>query len=277
MLDYTKASVNYVIDCFKKGFRTFDICTQSIYIIYLVYALITGKGNVIANIILLALSLAYFIYFLIYCFGMKEKSKIDKIRKKHVKRISKWSKQIVNIYMLGVALYGLNSVSTAVTPFSLILTSLMIIGRVLQILFDVIELLFDSLKNLLMEAVTADIEEIRKPVTTVGNLFKKLTGQEVEDPKPPTKTRRFLDRLVGERKRAKEEEKFRQKQEKKRIRQDYQDTHFPTELKDEAPIQQIPAHVETEVGVTEEQTLLLSQEEVTMKKKSRFSLFGKRK
>ena len=85
MLDYTSASINYIVESFKKAFHTFDICTQAVYILYLVYALITGKGNLVANIILLAISLAYFIYFLIYSFGLKEKRKIQIYRGKLMK------------------------------------------------------------------------------------------------------------------------------------------------------------------------------------------------
>ena len=60
-----------------------------------------------------------------------------------------------------------------------------------------------------------DYEKLKKPVKTVGNFFKKLTGKEVEPEKEPSKDREVLDQIVAKEKAKKEQEKAQQRVDKK--------------------------------------------------------------
>ena len=210
MFDYTKTAANKIIADFKRFFYWCQVVTQVVYISYLIYALATNTKLWIVNSILLALSVAYFTFFLI-----ATAKEAKKTLKKRVKTLFKRCKQALNLFTLGVMVYGIWQTSTNAKPFSVILTALMIVCWVLQVLFEVILKFFLDKANLIWEAVQADKEEIAKPVKSVGNFFKRITGREVEEPKEPTETRLLLDDMVEEYREQKEQEKKDKKLAKK--------------------------------------------------------------
>lgn len=209
MFDYTKTAVNKIVADFKKFSYRFSIGAQIVYIAYLIYTLIVNAELWIINTILLALSVAYFLFFLI-----ATAKDGNKTLKKRVKTIFKRCKQIIKFFTLGVMLYGIWQTSTHVDPLSVILTALMIVGWVLQILFEVILIFFLNKANFVWEAIQADKDEITKPARSVGNFFKRITGQEIEEEKEPTQNRLLLDEMVEEYR----EQKTLEKQEKKLLK-----------------------------------------------------------
>ena len=66
MLDYTRAAIDKTISDIKNTGYIISIGSQSIYICYLIYALFASVGNTVVNAILLALSVGYFIFYLVY-------------------------------------------------------------------------------------------------------------------------------------------------------------------------------------------------------------------
>lgn len=222
MFDYTKAAFKQTVEDFKKIDFIRNIATQSLYIAYLIYVLCTGVGLLVANILLLVLAVGYFGFFLF----MTLKPPTKRV-KEVVKTIFTRCRQLIKLYTLGVMVYGVWLTAEHVTPLSLILSSLMIVCWVLQILFEVVFKFFLNRANFIIEGMEADYENMTKPVRTVGNFFKKMTGQEVEEEKAPTKNRIILDQKVAlareERKRQKEadaEERFlRAKQAKEEAKQ----------------------------------------------------------
>ena len=218
MLDYTKAAIKQTADDFKKVDYIRNVATQVLYIAYLIYALIAPTGYLAANIPLLVLSVGYFIFFLIATHKRTEK-KLKKI----VKTVFTRCKQAINFFTLGVTVYGIWLTAEQVTPFSLILCSLMIVGWVLQIVFEIIIKFFSKRVNLIIEGLEADYENMTKPVRSVGNFFKKVTGKEIEE-KEPTKARVFLDKKVEEakieRKNQKIEARVRSQEEKRQKKLD---------------------------------------------------------
>lgn len=213
MFDYTKTAVNKIVADFKKFFHRFSVCAQIVYIAYLIYALFANTELWIINTILLVISVAYFIFFLI-----ATAKDADKKLKKRVKTIFTRCKQVIKLFTLGVMLYGIWQTSTHVDPLSVILTALMIVGWVLQILFEVIFTFFLNKVNFVWEAVQADREEITKPVKNIGNFFKRITGKELEEEKEPTKNRLLLDGMVEEYREKKSEEKNAKKRAKKQAK-----------------------------------------------------------
>lgn len=213
MFDYTKTAVNKIVADFKKFFLRFSIGAQIVYITYLLYALLTNTELWIINAILLILSVAYFVFFLI-----ATAKNADKKLKKRVKTIFTRCKQVIKFFTLGIMLYGIWQTSTHVSPLSVLLTALMIVGWVLQILFEVILAFFLNKVNFVWEAVQADKEEITKPAKNIGNFFKRITGKEIEEEQPPTETRLLLDGMVEEYREKKAEEKQEKRQAKKQAK-----------------------------------------------------------
>ncbi len=218
MFDYTKTAVAKVVSDFKKLDYIRNIATQILYIAYLLYALIAGAGLMLANGILLFLSVAYFIFFLLVTTGKTNKSKAK--TRKIVHRVFTRCKQLIKLFTLGVMIYGIYATTTHITPLSVVLSAFLIVGWVLQIVFEVVLRFFVNRANFLLEGLEADIETITKPAKTVGNFFKKMTGKEIEPEKERSKTRIWLDNKVAENRAEKKELKAQTKRDKKQAKKD---------------------------------------------------------
>lgn len=94
----------------------------------------------------------------------------------------------------------------------------MIVGWILQIVFEVLIKILTNRVNFILEGLEADLDNMLKPVRSVGNFFKKVTGKEVAPPKEPTKNQLKLKAKVeafrAEQKRKKEEERLRREAQK---------------------------------------------------------------
>ena len=207
MFDYTQAAAKQIAADFQKVLYIISVCSQAVYIVYLLYALFAGAGVLWVNIVLLAISSAYFAFFLITtkC-GRHPSGAKAKIIQKTGKRVYKYCKMLLKIYPLALTIYGFYQTTEKVSFFALLLVCFMIIGWILQIVFEVIGAIFTNRFALIMDGVKADVEEIKRPVTAVGNFFKKITGKEVETPKEPTKNQLKL----------REKEQFRAERKEKR-------------------------------------------------------------
>ncbi|MBE7077611.1 MAG: hypothetical protein E7377_02765 [Clostridiales bacterium] len=214
MLDYTIAAFNKTKEDFKKATWIGTCAMQIFYIIYLVYALITKAGYLWANIILLALSVGYFAFFLVMKFH-----ELKKGFKKLGKRIYKYSKLAVNTLTLGGTILTLaTSEMTEIQPLSLVLLTLTIITWVLQAVLELATPILEKRLDFMITALQADWENIIKPFRATGNFFKKIVGKEVEEEAAPTKTRQLLDKLVEERREKKAQEKLDKKLQKKALK-----------------------------------------------------------
>ena len=191
MFDYTKAALTQITKDFKKLCYILNVVTQTLYIAYLVFALATQKGVFAANVTLLSIASAYFVFFLIMT--NRDANKL----KKRVKTVFKRSKQVINFFTLGVIFYGIYVTAGNVTPMSVLFAAFMVVSWVLQIIFELILYVILNRLQLFKEALDADVENLKKPVTTVGNFFKRMAGKEIEE-KEPTKNRAFLDQKVSE-------------------------------------------------------------------------------
>lgn len=214
MFDYTQAAAKQIAADFQKVLYIISVCSQAVYIGYLLYALFAGAGVLWVNIVLLAISSAYFAFFLITtkC-GRHPSGAKAKIIQKTGKRVYKYCKMLLKIYPLALTIYGFYQTTEKVSFFALLLVCFMIIGWILQIVFEVFGAIFSNRFALIMDGVKADVEEIKRPVTAVGNFFKKITGKEVETPKEPTKNQLKLREKVEQFRAERKEKRELQKQE----------------------------------------------------------------
>lgn len=200
MFDYTKTAIEIIVKDLKRIFFIFNCILQLIYIGYLTYAAISGSGIFVANIILLCISVAYFVFFVI-TYGKK-----DRKLKKMARRAYSYAKIGINAFSIGVAVYGICiTVNEEISIISVILLVLMLLGWLISVLLQAAIYFIDSRKQLVIEALEADKETMLKPVTTVKNAVKKLVGKEVAEENEPSRLRRFLDRKLENKKQEKEE------------------------------------------------------------------------
>ena len=141
-----------------------------------------------------------------------------KVLAKAVGESFKWCKRLIKLLNLGIMVYGIVVTAGNPDPLSVILTVVMAVLWVADILLEITVHIVKNWCLLLFESLKADVECVTKPVASVGNFFKKLSGKEVEEPTPPNKKRLYLDELVeefrAEKKDKKLEEKFLKQREK---------------------------------------------------------------
>ena len=194
MLDYTKMAIRQTVSDLKRTDYIRNVATQIIYIIYLIYTFIAKTGYLALNIILFVLAVSYFVFFLtVTSLG---KSPEGKALKKRGTAVYVWCKRLVKLFTLGLTIYGICTAVEHVSPVSVVLAALMIVGWCLQIIFEVLIKILTNRVNFIIEALEADLDSMLKPVRSVGNFFKKMTGKEVTPQKEMTKNQLRLKEKV---------------------------------------------------------------------------------
>ena len=194
MFDYTQVAWKQVVADFQKVLYIIGVASQAVYIGYLLYSLIAGTGVLWVNIALFALSVAFF--HVTTKGGKAPDGAKNKLVKKLGAKIYKACKLLLRIYPIALTIYGLYQTAEHVSFLAILLVCMMIIGWILQIVFEVIGAILSNRFALMLDAVKADVEEIKRPVTGVTNFFKKITGKEVETPKEPNKNQLKLREKV---------------------------------------------------------------------------------
>lgn len=223
MFDYTKAIFYKTLADLKLFAKIWTISTLGVYIAYLIYAIAAGSGNLVANIILLTLTSVYFTFYLVMII---KRSELLKAKRKIVKKTYKYSKYVINAVTLTTALYSIWLYPDNVHPFKLLITVFMMIMLVVQLALEVSVIIVEKRFNMFMEAFHADIEVVTKPVNTVKNVFKKITGQEVEPEKERSKDRIYLDNLVEQGRDAEATKKAQAKAERSEQISSWLDNHL---------------------------------------------------
>ena len=216
MFDYTKAALRKTLDDFKSLQFGFNVTVQAAYIFYLIYAIVFGVGFLAVNIVLLALSVAYAVFFFIT--NLREKR--DKKLGKRVKYVYKITKHSIKVFTLSMAIASICIEKEEVTPFAVMFVALMVVGFVLQVIIDIAVAIFSAKMDFLLEAIKADTEEIKKPFE---DLRQKVTFWKKEEPQAieKNKNRIALDALVDgirAEKAAIKNKKKEEKREEKRSR-----------------------------------------------------------
>ena len=98
MLDYTKAAILKIQEDLRKLLYWANLIMQLVYIVYLVYAVATRAGVMLANIVLLAISVLYLGFFIFISIGAM--NKLKKKTRKVVGLVYKRSKQIIKFFTI---------------------------------------------------------------------------------------------------------------------------------------------------------------------------------
>ncbi len=206
MLDYTKLALQKTYEDFKKIGHVFSVVTQLIYIAYLVYSIVVQSGRWWIKTIFLALSVGYFIFYMVVYHTQN-----NQLNKRGTK-IYKRSKLLLKLFELVVAFYSISVTTNDTSTLSVILLAMMLVGWLLQVVFDIIVSILEKRIQLFIEAVKADWQEVKKPIDSVSNFMKKLTGKPIAPAPEKTKQRVWLDEQVGATRQEKREQKRQQKE-----------------------------------------------------------------
>ena len=191
MFKYTRASIEMIIDDIRKYSNIFKYGSLIFTTAYFIYALIAHAGNFIANIVLASLFVAYTIFdFVTLRVNIK-------LTKRIVKRSYTWVKLGIKAFTLGAMIYGIYTATTNVSGISTILATLMIILLVLQVLLELVVEVIENKIDFVVAGWNQDIEDLKKPGTVVGDVIKKIKGQEVSEPVKSRKIQ-ILDKRIAE-------------------------------------------------------------------------------
>ncbi len=210
MLDYTKIVMTKIKEDINRLGFIFAVISQCFAIAFLIYALCANVGILWVNIVVLVLSVA--------CLGIQlplgaDIKKTAKARLKKFKRYFKWISLTIRLLPVATAVYTLCATGANPDAISVLLTAMTLISWVLQLVFQIVTYLIDRYSNLVREGLTADVEDITRPIRAVTSFFKKSSESD-EEIKTPSKTRLWLDKRVAEARAEKAERKEREKQEK---------------------------------------------------------------
>ena len=210
MFDYSRSVFVKTINDLKNIAFFSALSLQLFQLAYLIYALCIGSGIFVANVILLALTIAY-LGFILYIHW----NTIAKKTKKILNNIYHWSKRLIKLFTLGVSVYGLyitaSETVTAKSLLSIILLVFMIIAWILELLFSILIIVLENRKDLFFNAMKMDIE----PILKAKSFFDKITGKEVENEIVPAKTRDILEKLNEKREEQEKQKKLEQKKERR--------------------------------------------------------------
>ena len=215
MFKYTKASIKLVVEQFKLFAKIFKLAFLLFNISYYVFAIFMKIGIFWVNIALLALAVLYGIFDLFIIPKFKKKSK------RAVKRSFTWAKYLVRLAGLGSAIYALwaSFSSGSVNLISALITIVSLIWWVIQVFLEIIIEVIQSKADLIMAGWKKDVEDIKKPVTNVGNFFKKIKGEEIPESDVDQSKIDILDSYIVEEKEKEEQEKAKKKEMKKLSKQ----------------------------------------------------------
>lgn len=195
MLLYTRAYFNKLIHDFNLAAYCFNVISPLIYIAYLLYAIFLPVGFMWANISLLCLTVLYLVFYLV-TYDLKEKKL--KNAKKRVKHIFRGLKLSVSGMTLGITIYGIYVATTHTSVLSVVLSCFMALFWVIQLAVELISYVIEYQAELFLAAIERDKDELIRPITSVGNFVKRVTGKEPEPPKEPKKILKVLDGRVEE-------------------------------------------------------------------------------
>ena len=200
MLDYTRVALKNTARDVKRASFAFTVGANLLYIAYLIYAIIVDAGILYLNIALAALTAGFLVFYIVTTIDEKKRA-----RKAGVKAY-KYIRLGTDFFTLAASVYGIYIASSHATVLSLFLCATSLVGWTVRFILTLLSAYVEAHVNYIMTAISADVDEIKRPLSTVGNVINKVMGNEVEAP-APTRTRARLDREVND---------FREEKAKKR-------------------------------------------------------------
>ena len=206
---HTRATFAKILNDFRKIRNSITISVHVMSIAYLIYALAIHTGFLAVNISLLALTSAYFVFFII----MELTEKTHTLRRA-IKEFYCWSKRLIRLPVLGIAVYGLAVSKTEFDPLSFLITLLMIIGWLLDLLFYFIIRLVEVEKEYFTDSIHADVQS----VPWIGDWLSSALPESDNAEEHLRKLEPFIEQVAEQdarRKRMKKNAKAQKKAEKR--------------------------------------------------------------
>lgn len=205
MLEYTSAAVDRIAQDFKRAVFCANITTRALYITYLIYAIAVSAGISWINVTLLSLTAIYLVFYIV---SQYNRDRIHAECREAVRRCSAWVTLAVKSLALASTVYGIYVATSHVSVVSVSLAAFSVMGFAIQIILEIIRYIVIDRFELLKTGFQKDMEPITRPVRTIGNVIKRVKGEEeAEAPELDEKRLGKLERTVLQRRRKKAAEK----------------------------------------------------------------------
>lgn len=179
MFTSTRAVLWKFLSDFKRAVYIASIFMNLFYVLTVFYAIIDGNGLLYVNIPLLAVSLAYFVFYII-----AYRRPGGKRVKKRVASANRYFKIVAHTLTLGIAIYALYTATEKPEFLSVLFAALSAISWIFQISSALIIHFFEVRIELLAYAFDEDTAGIRKPINAVSAVVSRLRGEIPNEPKP---------------------------------------------------------------------------------------------
>lgn len=163
----SRAALFKVYNDLKKFIFCFNIAAQSVYIAYLIYAIIVGTGILFANITLIALSAGYLVFYIV---KIVKHIKTKNNAVETIEKTYRWTKIAIKAFTLGATLYGIHIATVRATTAAVIFAAFTTITWVMSVLFELVRYLFENYFELISSAVKKDAY----PYLKVLNVFPSI-------------------------------------------------------------------------------------------------------
>lgn len=220
MLDNTLAVIDKTVSDIKKAAFIVQLSFYSFIVLSLIYKLFTQE-EFILNLILLVLSSACLILFLINHYNKHPKTK--KILR-DTKRLYRRTKIVIQLVSFIVVISSVAIIGTATITLSII-ALFSILGWIFSLILEIVSNFVEKRFQMFTEALKMDFEPIQNPFRETANLVRQAFGKE------PLRTENLeheeqIKKLAAKRK----EEKAKEKEEK-RIEREKRFNAFKEKLK----------------------------------------------
>ena len=209
MFKHTLAALDKSVDDLKRACFKIDILVNILYIIYLVYALVVGTGNVIINAVLCSLSVVFFVTYIATSLdeGKKRARKLVKITYKRIKLF-------IDAFSLAIAIYSIYIAAERATVISILLTVASLFGWIVKVSMDVAVRFIEARVALITAAWKMDTEVTNK----ARNAVRWVVGDELIEDEVPPELREQLEALAEEYANEKKDKKQKKKFTRREVR-----------------------------------------------------------
>ena len=192
MFNHTKSALKKIGDDINKIKNVTNYVLVSLNLAFLIYMLITNTDNkvkVIINAILLVLTIFTLVVMILYNkkFLTKKERKVHKAKLYKIKHALTISKILTKAYSLGIVLYSMYFANAYISPFSIIVTTLMLLLWIASVVFELFILFFDKEKELLLSSLERDFawaintknfaeKTVNQVKEKVGNVKNSVVG-----------------------------------------------------------------------------------------------------
>lgn len=177
------SNTTQALDIINNQVKAFDrirsLITMFTYIAYSIYKIVTDKGYIILNCILLGLTVLYAINYIIKL--SLTNATVNKKTEKIIKKLYKYSKLVFTATGLGLSISAFLSLTASeITPINLVLAIIMPLLWCLQLIFDIFLEYVYYCYDLIHKGVENDITQIKDTITKPIQVAKKV-GENVID------------------------------------------------------------------------------------------------